>query len=282
MAQEVTLSNDLDPRLTPVQRFGRELARVRKAAGLSQVALSKHLGCSASLVAHIEIGDRTPKPDLAARCDAHFDTGDRFTQLQKDFTSPVAGPGWFIRWADEIEPKARVLRSWDPLLIPGLLQTEDYARALFAGGLVTTEQEIEDLVRARMQRKKILERDRPPILWALLDETVLQRRIGDPAVMCGQLDHIMSVASRPTVTVQLVPQDTRCTVGLTSGFIIAELPDAPTVVSVESSGRGEALVDHEFVSQTWDRYDKLRAEAYRPDESLGRIKEARDRWNHEA
>jgi transcriptional regulator with XRE-family HTH domain len=273
------MANDLDPRLSPAQRFGRELARVRKAAGLSQVALSGHLGCSSSLVAHIEVGTRTPKTDIAERCDRFFDTGDRFVRLQREISSPLAGPGWYIRWSEEIEPRARVLRSWDPLLVPGLLQTEAYARALFAGGLARTEEEVELKVKARMHRQSILDRDDPPIIWALLDEGVLSRRIGEPEVMSKQLDQLIAMSQRPNTTIQIVPQDTRTTVGLTSGFILAELPDSPTVVSVESSVRGGASAEHDFVAQVWDIYDKLRAEAYRVPESLEKIEEARGRWN---
>ncbi|WP_214411696.1 helix-turn-helix domain-containing protein [Sphaerisporangium fuscum] len=272
------MANDLDPRLTPVQRFGRELARVRKEASLTQVTLSKHLGCSSSLVAHIEIGDRTPKPDLARRCDEVFGTSDLFARLCRNITSPASGPGWFIKWADEIEPRARTLRSWDPLLIPGLLQTEGYARAVFKGGRPVSAEEIEERVRARMRRKLILERDNPPELWVLIDESVLQRPVGGPAVMVEQLDYLAELADRPGIRVQLVPFDTPCTDGFLSSFTIAELPDAPTVVSIESAGTGEVSTAYDLVAAAWGQYDRIRAEAYRPGESLKMIKEVRDQW----
>ncbi len=271
------MANDLDPRLTPVQRFGRELARVRKEAALSQERLGARLGVSGSLVGHIEIGNRTPKPDLAARCDEVFGTGDYFARLCRNITSSSA-PHWFLRWSDEIEPRARVLRTWDPMLVPGLLQTETYVRAIFRGGLATSEREIEEQVDARMSRQIILDRENPPALWALLDEWVLRRPIGGPQVMCDQLDHLMTVAGRQNVKVQLVPHDAPCTIGLTSGFALAELPDAPTAVSVESAGAGEVSAEHELVALIWGTYDRIRAEAYRPGQSLEMIKEARDQW----
>ncbi|WP_214409699.1 helix-turn-helix domain-containing protein [Sphaerisporangium fuscum] len=274
------MSNDLDPRLTPLQRFGRELARVRKAAGLTQIRLGKHLDCSSSLVAHIEKGDRTPKPEFAAGCDRIFGTGDRFSRLCRNITSP-AGPGWYLRWTDEIEPRAHVMRSWDPLLVPGLLQTEDYARAIFRGGLATTEEEIEQQVAARMRRKVILDVEKPPTLWVLLDEWILRRPVGGARVMYEQLDHLVTMAALQNVTVQVVPYDTTCTTGWQSSFIIAELPDAPTAVSVDSAGEGEVSTDHKFVALIWARYDKIRAEAYRPGQSVEMIKEARDQWKHQ-
>ncbi|GII80197.1 transcriptional regulator [Sphaerisporangium rufum] len=274
------MGNDLDPRLTPVQRFGRELGRVRRDAGLTQAVLGKRLGCSSSLVAHIEVGDRRPRPELAARCDEVFGTGDLFTRLYRNLTSP-AGPDWYLRWSDEIEPRARTLRSWDPLLIPGLLQTEDYARAVFRGGLATSEREIEDGVNARMRRKPVLERDRPPALWVLLDAGVLHRLVGSPEVMHQQLDHLATMATRQHVKVQIVPEGVLCTAGWMSGFVIAELPDAPTAVSVESSGRGEVSAEHDFVSMIWDRYDRIRADACPSGQSLDIIKEAQEQWKQQ-
>ncbi|GAA3827414.1 helix-turn-helix transcriptional regulator [Sphaerisporangium flaviroseum] len=273
------MGNDLDPRLSPVQRFGRELARVRKEAGLSQVRLAAHLGVSASLVGHIEIGDRNPRADLAARCDTVFKTGDLFSHLCRNIASP-SGPLWFVRWLDEIEPRARVLRSWDPLLIPGLLQTEEYARAVFDGGRAAPEEEIEEKVLARMQRKKILDREKPPQIWVLIDEWVLRRPLGNAKVMREQLDYLMDITDRRHVTVQVVPFDSPCTDGLLSSFTIAELSDAPTAVSIESAGKGEVSSEHDLVSDIWGQYDRLRAQAYRPNDSLAKIREARAQWNH--
>ncbi|TDC04136.1 hypothetical protein E1267_23705 [Nonomuraea longispora] len=117
-------------------------------------------------------------------------------------------------------------------------------------------------------------------MWVLIDEMVLRRPVGTPQVMAAQLDHLVTAAERPYITVQLVPFETPCTAGFLSSFIIAELPDAPTAVSVDSAGQGEVSAEHDFVSLIWDRYDKIRAEAYRPGDSLELIEEARARWNH--
>jgi transcriptional regulator with XRE-family HTH domain len=267
-----------NPRPTPVRRFGRELARVRRDSGLTQASLANRLGCSSSLVAHVEIGDRTPRMDFATRCDQTLDTNDLFQRLCRNITSP-SSPDWYIRWSSEIEPRAHTLRTWDPILIPGLLQTEDYARALFQGDLPgASDSEVENGVSARLQRTKILDRETPPRLWVLLDEWAIRRPIGGAGVMRDQLDHLVTMASRPNVTVQLVPFDSPCTAGFLSSFIIAELADAPTVVSVESAGRGEVSAEQEIVAMMWSRCDRLRAEAYRPGQSLDLIKEAREQW----
>ncbi|YCK33032.1 helix-turn-helix domain-containing protein [Actinomadura sp. ATCC 39365] len=275
------MANDLDPRISPAERFGRELARCRKERGLSQRRLADHVGCSPSLVGHIETGSRNPQLDFAQACDQLFALPDKdyFVRLCRRIHQSPSGPGWFLRWLEEIEPSAATLRTWDPLLIPGLLQTEDYARAIFRGHRAILEAEVEEQVAARMQRQLILTRNSPPTLWVLLDEWVLRRSIGDPRVMADQLTHLAAVATNHNVTVQIVPADSPCTDGLMSGFVIAELADAPTTVSVESAGRGEVSAEHELVSLIWGRYDRLRAEAYRPGESLDKIKDAADQWS---
>lgn len=271
---------DLESRMTPVERFGRELARSRKGKGLSQARLAERLGCSPSLIGHIETGNRRPQLDFAEGCDRVFDQSEskRFVRLYRRIVDSPSGPEWFVRWQDEIEPQAVTVRTWDPLLIPGLLQTEAYARAVFRGHLATSEAEVEEQVRSRMQRSLILGRDDPPVLWVLIDEWVLRRPIGGPETMREQLGHLVAMASRRHVTVQFVPFDNPCTDGLMSGFAIAELADAPVTVSVESAGTGEVVTDPVVVSVILGRYDAIRAQAYRPGESLEIIKEAEALW----
>jgi transcriptional regulator with XRE-family HTH domain len=271
---------DSDSRLTPLQRFGHELARCRKELGLSQARLSERIGCSPSLIGHIETAGRNPQLDFAEACDRIFNlpTSDYFVRLWRRIRQSPTGPGWFMRWLDEIEPHATALRAWAPFVVPGLLQTEAYARAIFLGHFSTPEAEVEEQVNSRMERQQILLREKPPELWVLLDEWVLKRPIGSDQVMHEQLNHLAAVARRRYATIQVVPYDTPCTDGLLSAFVIAELPDAPTAVSVDSAGRGEVSADNELVSLIWDRYDRLRAEAYRPGESLKKIEEAAERW----
>ncbi|MFI7151456.1 Scr1 family TA system antitoxin-like transcriptional regulator [Nonomuraea sp. NPDC050022] len=275
------MANNLDPRLSPAERFGRELARCRKEKGLSQRRLADRLRCSPSLVGHIENGTRNPQLDFAERCDQFFELPEKdyFIRLCRRIHQSPSGPGWYMRWLDEIEPNAIMLRTWDPLLVPGLLQTEDYARAVFRGHLAMLEPEVQEQVTARLQRQLILTRDDPPVLWVLIDEWVLRRSIGEPRVMADQLSHLAAVAARQSVTVQIVAADSPCTDGLMSGFVIAELPNAPTTVSVDSAGKGEVSAEHDLVSLIWGRYDRLRAEAYRPGESLIMIKEAAEQWS---
>jgi Domain of unknown function (DUF5753) len=226
---------------------------------------------------------RNPQLDFAEACDRFFGfpEADYFVRLCRRVHQSPYGPGWFLRWLEEIEPNAATLRTWDPLLIPGLLQTGAYATAVFLGHFSTPEAEVREQVAARMERQRILDRDDPPELHVLMDEWVLKRPIGSRETMYHQLRHLAAVARRRRVTVQLVPYDTSCTDGLSSSFVIAELVNEPTVVSVDSAGEGEVSADHKVVSLILERYDKLRTEAYRAGESLERIEGAAEQWNPE-
>ncbi|MEV6987441.1 helix-turn-helix transcriptional regulator [Sphaerisporangium sp. NPDC051017] len=275
------MPNAHDPRTSPIARFGHELSICRKQKGLSQKRLSEHIGCSPSLVGHIEAGSRTPQLDFAQACDRVLGPpgSDHFVRLYQRIHQPLSGPGWFLRWVEEIEPEATMLRIWGPSLIPGLLQTEAYARAVFLGHYSTPETVVEEQVAARMRRQEILQGDSRPELRVLLDEWVLNRPIGGAGVMREQLDHLAAIAGRRHVTVQIVPYDTTCTDGFSSAFVIAELADAATTVSVDSAGRGEISAEDDLVSLILDRYDRLRTEAYRPGESLKMIEKAIKQWS---
>ncbi|HEY9524856.1 MAG TPA: Scr1 family TA system antitoxin-like transcriptional regulator, partial [Thermopolyspora sp.] len=118
---------DLDPGASPLALFGAELRRYREKAQLSQESMSKLLICSPGLVSHIECARRSPSLELAQKCDEIFGLDETFTRLYNLLVRSPS-PQWFLRWQEEAEPRATVLRSWDPLLVPGLLQTEEYAR----------------------------------------------------------------------------------------------------------------------------------------------------------
>ncbi|MEV5413036.1 helix-turn-helix transcriptional regulator [Thermopolyspora sp. NPDC052614] len=279
---EAAMPNDFNPLLSPAERFGRELARFRKDRGITQRALARHLDCSPSLIGHIETGSRNPAISLAEACDRYFELDTEFfVRLARRVHRSPYGAGWYLRWLEEIEPNAVILRTWDPLLIPGLLQTEAYARYVFLGHFSSSEDEVEEQVAARMERQRILNRPKPPGLYVLMDEWVLKRPIGTGEVMHHQLRHLATIARHRHVTVQVVPYNTLCTDGFSSSFVIAELPDAPTTVIVDSAGEGEVSDEHKVVSLIVDRYDRLRTQAYSADESLDRIEEAAQQWKPE-
>jgi transcriptional regulator with XRE-family HTH domain len=155
--------------------FVAELVAARTAAGLSQDALASQINYSPSLIGMIESGRRAPTLDIAERLDKALRAPGTLARLQQHArTTPL--PSWFRPYAD-VEATAAQLRSWQPLVIDGLLQTEDYARALLAMRPDTSAEELDELVAARMERQAVLARDRPPTLWTVMDEGALQREI---------------------------------------------------------------------------------------------------------
>ncbi|MFF3444060.1 helix-turn-helix domain-containing protein [Streptosporangium sp. NPDC002721] len=268
----------LDPG-SPRVRFGAEMRRLREAAQLSQSSVARRLGCTQTQVSRLEGATRTPSKSDAEKLDQLFGTadGNAFTRLRQRILAQPGGPIWFQSWVEEIEPTALVLRSWDPLLIPGLLQTESYARHLFSQAPQITSDEVEERVRARMQRQWILGRENPPLLLVLVDAGVLRRKVGGVEVMHEQLGHLLEITQSPTVSIQIVSPE--CLTGLMGAFTIAELPDGqPGALHAESSAEGQIMTDLDSVTSIWKRYEAIRLWAYPEHVSLKMIEKARRGW----
>lgn len=263
---------------SPQARFGAELRRLREEAGLSQQAVAVRLGCTQTQVSRLEQALRTPQREQAEILDRLFGLSEKghFANLYRRMGSRPGAPGWFMGWVEEIEPNARVLRSWDPLLVPGLLQTEPYAREIFAREPRITPAEVEARVQARLLRQQILDSDDAPSLLALIDAGVLRRPVGDAALMRQQISFLLEVAQRPAVSIQLV--DPACLPGLMGAFMIAELTNGPTTIHAESSAEGQVSTDPAVVTSVLDRYEAIRLWAYPEHVSLRMIKEVEQEW----
>jgi hypothetical protein len=156
-----------------------------------------------------------------------------------------------------------VIRWWEPLLVPGLLQTAEYARALFKAWQSTEdEDEIDQLITARLDRQRIFARPRPPSLWAVIDEGVLRRRVGSAKVMHDQLVHLAEMAGRPVIKVHVIPAEVGAHIGLLGAFAIAGFAaDAPGIVYFESPDQGQTTRDPATVAKIILTFDTLRSEA---------------------
>jgi transcriptional regulator with XRE-family HTH domain len=254
---------ELDPSAGPLDFFGAELRRARMAAGLSQEQLGQRVGYSGAQVGKVETGERAPSDDFAQRCDdALPDAGGLFARIHALARRWDGGyPSWFAEWLDA-ERRATSLRTWEPLLVPGLLQTADYASALFeAWRSADGDDELDQLVSARMQRQSILEQPRPPALWVVIDEAVLHRRIGGRKVMQDQLAQLAGMSDRSKITIQVVPGEVGAHVGLLGGFAIASFDGAPGTVYMESPDRGQTTEKPSVVAKVSETFDTLRAEA---------------------
>jgi transcriptional regulator with XRE-family HTH domain len=262
--------------------YARELRRVRTSAGLSQEALGRRLGYSGELVGKVEKRERRPTEQFAEACDAAFpELGGLFARLVAEAErAHGVYPAWFASWVDG-EQRATVIRWWEPLLIPGLLQTAGYARALFETwqSIVPGGDTDADVV-ARLDRQRILDRPVPPSVWVLIDETVLHRCVGGPKVMHDQLLHLADMSERPRVTVEVLPSDVGAHVGLLGAFAVAGFADdAPGIVYLESPDAGETSKNPVTVAKLDLTYETLRTEALGGRASRDLIRRvAEDRW----
>ncbi len=185
--------NGRDPETDPAAFLGDELRRARVAAGYSsQESLAAELGFDRSVVTKAETGDRPPTPEVLAPwckvCHLDYEHFARMATLARRADGPV--PRWFESWLDA-EGRATMLRYWSPIIVPALFNTADYARALLlAAQTDTSDDAIDALVEAKLERQAILDRRDPPEVVALIDEMVLHRLIGSREIMHEQLLHV--------------------------------------------------------------------------------------------
>ena len=258
------MPRQLDPGASPLHFFGSEVRHARTAAGMTQAELGGLLGYDASEVSKVEAGAREPSARFVEGCDKAFPHMNgwftRFYQYCRKWEGPY--PRWFVDWV-EAEGQAARLWVWQPLLVPGLLQTAEYARALFrAWQVADTEEEVELLVAARLDRQRIFGQDRPPSVWAVIDEAVLHRPVGGAKVMHDQLEHLAEMSCRPWVSVQVIPAEVGAHAGLLGGISIAGLgDDGPGIVYLDTSDQGQTFKAPEVVARMFTIFDTLRSEA---------------------
>jgi transcriptional regulator with XRE-family HTH domain len=243
--------------------FAAELRHARTARGLTQDALADKIAYSPSLVAMIETGRRIPTLDVAQRCDQALETSGVLTRLHR-LVAAEAYPSWFRPWV-ELEKAATSLRSWQPMIVDGLLQTAEYARAVLrAARPYDRDEAIDALVTARMDRQEILLRDDPPKIWVVLDEAVLTRPIGEPGVMAAQLDRLITAARDPWITIQIMPTAAGAHPGLLGPLVIAGFDTSPDIAYLDTALTGQVVERSEDVRQVASLYDSIRAEALSP------------------
>ncbi|MEV4753534.1 helix-turn-helix transcriptional regulator [Micromonospora sp. NPDC049559] len=255
----------------------KQLRRLRLAAGLTQEEFGKLINYSGSHVSAIELGNRAPDEVYLTRADRALETGGLFMALL-ELAKREAEPTWFRPWLDS-ERTATQLRCFEPNLVPGLLQTEEYARAVLRGDVTLSEAEVERLVAVRMERQKILEREDPPQVIAVLDELALRRFAdGFAEIMAAQLLHLVALAERPRVSVHVVPASLGLHIGLSGPFVLARAEDGGWTGHLENQLNGTIVERTEDVATLLARWETLRNEALPRRQSLDLIKEIVQPW----
>jgi transcriptional regulator with XRE-family HTH domain len=267
------------------RRLALELMRRREATGLSREEVARQLEWST--IFRIETGRSRPQPgNVRVLLDLYGVAGperDGLIQLARD----ARQPGWWHSFRDVLlnpyevyiglEAGAASIRNFEPVVVPGLLQTEDYAREMFRNGPRELDRdEVERRVEVRMARQQILTRDDRPRLWAVIDEAALRRVVGGPDVMRRQLRHLADCAEQGKTTLQVVPYRAGAHAGTTGPFVILEFhePTDPSVVYVETLAGDIYLEEHADVNRYTLAFDRLLAAALHPGDSVQLIEQA--------
>ncbi|MEU1602456.1 helix-turn-helix domain-containing protein [Micromonospora matsumotoense] len=252
-----------------------ELRHMRAARKMTQEELAKAVNYSPSTVAMVETGARKPPPDFWERVDAALDTGGAFARM----LARLGSPQWMREW-EANERQATVLRSFQPMVVPGLLQTAAYARALFRSVGLFDEQEVEQRAEARLARQAVLAGERPPQLVAVLDEHVLRRPVGGPVVMREQLLRLVKVATEHTrVRLHIVPASVGAYPGVAGAFILATLPTGEDVVYLDDQLKGQVIDHTEDVLAVRSAWESIQGEALPPRQSIDLLTEVAKSWS---
>jgi transcriptional regulator with XRE-family HTH domain len=263
--------DELSPDNSVLHFYADDLKRRRTAAGISQAQFAREALMAPSLLNKIEAGKRLPSKELSTLADARFGTGDHFQRLWP-LVIKYAYPSWFRPFVD-LEAAAAAIRSFQVQVVPGLLQIEPYARAVLEAGRLGTDR-VDELLAARMERQRILTREDPPDLWVVLDENVLHRPVGQPAVYAAQLKRLLEAAEMTTTVIQVIPYAAGGHAGLAGPFAALSMDEGPDVVYVDGHLQGQILADPAEVKATLRAYDLLQAVALSPSASLDMIQTA--------
>lgn len=266
------------------RQLAAELRRLRDAATLTGEEAAARLGWSPSKISRIETGQTAASPaDLRRLLDLYDVTGTARERLE--VLGQSAGQrGWWDAYADTLGPEytalialeaeAESVRWYSPMLVPGLLQTEAYAREVVRSGLlIAPPGEIERRVQVKMTRQRALTKDGPPQLSVVLDEAAVLRQVGSPEVVREQLAHLTTMAGRPNVTIQVLPLAVGAHPATTGEFTILGFPElvAPDVVYLENM-TSDLYVEREGEVYRYTlAFDRLRGLALGPDESAALI-----------
>lgn len=264
---------ELHPGRSARDLFGAEMRRLRQSAGMTLEALAAVVSYSKSALARFETAEAMVPPDLPSTLDAAFGTDGFFEKLYALARREVHPDRY--RRVMELEERARVIGTYAGHYVPGLLQTEAYAEAVFREfNPLATDRRIQELVAARMGRKELLRAVPAPRYSAILDEAVIRRPIGGPAVMRAQLAALLPALHGRSSLVQVLPFSHGGHALMGGSLHLLELDDGTAVAHEESIASGTLMEDVERVTVRRQAYDVLRAYALSPRQTAVVIREA--------
>ncbi|MER5182664.1 helix-turn-helix transcriptional regulator [Streptomyces sp. NPDC002896] len=250
--------------------FGQQLRLLRTVKGLTRAELGARLGYGEDMVASVELGRRIPKPEFIERADEVLGAGGLLTVMKEEVAK--ARYPEFFRDAAKLEAEAVELHVYANQAVPGLLQTEEYARAVF--GVLRPPLDdvvVDERVAARMVRQEILHRKPPPLMSFVVDESVLHRPLGGRDVLRGQLEQILLVSGMRYVEIQVMPLEREENAGMAGPFTLIETKGGRRIAYVEVQNVSRVHSEREPVRALEAKYGTLRAQALTPRESLAHV-----------
>lgn len=260
--------------------FAEELIAMRNQRGWTQEELAAKMIVSTSTIANIESGYRAPTPTQAIKADEVFGTPGTLQRHERRMRGIPFSVGF--RPFQPHEAAARLIKTFEHSLVPGLFQTRAYAAAITETYPETTAEVAKERVDGRMERQAILFREDPPPprMHAVLDEQVLYRNVGGPAVMAEQMEHLAELAGMPRISIQVILAD-RPHAGLLGAFVVAETGQPPAIVYLETAGDGQVMESADNAEAMDVVFRALLMEALTGSASLTKMKEAAQRWKEQ-
>jgi transcriptional regulator with XRE-family HTH domain len=266
------------------RRIARELRQLREKNGLTLDQAARQLDMSKSNLSRIENAQIGIKPRDVRAALALYQVTNADAEALIEIARGAQQRGWWQNYSDVLpewfefyvglEAEASVMRTYEAESVPGLLQTEAYARAMFL--LTAGATDVDRKVAARIQRQEILRQESPAELSAVLNEAVLMRPVGGPQVMSGQLGQLADLAELPNVTIQVLPMAAGGHPAMTTPYVILSFADAPdeSIVYLENLTNGQALEEPEHVGGYNIVHQRLCSMALGPADSIALIREA--------
>ncbi|MEU0686000.1 helix-turn-helix domain-containing protein [Streptomyces uncialis] len=267
---------ELDPERSPAAAFGKRLRTLRDERGWTQDELAERMGCSGTHISAVETGRRPPTLRFAHSADRAFGTGNQFERQGRAARNTAILEG-FPEYVAR-EASAAEIRCFELGIVPGLLQTPEYAAAIATSAVrrgAITEQQAEERLALLARRQASLERTPAPQVYAVLDESCIRRPVGGPQVMAAQLDRLSDFAELPHNVLQVAPYELGEGRAFDLPVYILTLPDRSLISYAESAHQGHLERDNRFVHPLITAYHRLQVESLSQAKSAEMISQLR-------
>lgn len=267
---------DVIPPLTPRGLLGYEARRLREDAKLSLADVARIAACDKTYLSRVERAEKFPSEIFIAAVDTALGAGGLLNRLWEAAYHSVFPD--YVRRFMELEPKATKMQKYMVQTVPGLWQTEEYARELVRATPRLTDERVEEMVMARLARQRILNGPKAPLFWVVLDEAVLRRVIGGPRVMAEQLSHVVRMARQPNAFVQVLPFSAGAHPATGGSLTMLSFANDSDMAYTEGVESGHLTEGRDAVAEFMLRYDLVRSKALAPEASIEMIQQTAEEY----